>query len=112
MQVDFDKGVIKPLKSRVFYANEIEKAIRFFASGQHIGKILIKVRENTEDIQSCPIKVKPRSYFDRKNTIVLLGGLGGVGLELIDWFIFRGCRQLLISSGRGISNNYQKLKIR
>lgn len=41
----------------------------------------------------------------------LSGGLGGLGLELIDWLILRGARNLVISSRKGITTRYQSWKI-
>lgn len=112
MDNDIKNGVIKPLKSQVFFPNEVEKAFRFVASGQHTGKVLVKIRENENSLESCPLEVKPRVYFDPDKSIVLLGGLGGIGLELIEWLAARGCRKLLISSSRGVSNNHQRIKLR
>lgn len=43
---------------------------------------------------------------------VVIGGLGGFGLELIDWLILRGARKVVINSRRGISNGYQSTRIR
>ncbi|KAG5675543.1 hypothetical protein PVAND_005439 [Polypedilum vanderplanki] len=109
---DINAGIIKPLKTTVFEASEIEQAFRFMGSGKHIGKVLLKMRNNPDDIESLPIKLNPRVYCDAEETYVLVGGLGGFGLELADWLILRGCRKLLISSGRGITNAYQASRIK
>lgn len=39
------KGSIKPLVRTVFGRNEVEKAFRFMAGGKHMGKVLVKIRE-------------------------------------------------------------------
>lgn len=103
---------MKPLKTNVFEANDIEQAFRFMASGRHIGKVLLKVRENPTDVESLPISTKPRTYCDSNESFIIIGGLGGFGLELADWLILRGCRKLLLSSSRGISNAYQASRIK
>ncbi len=36
-------GVVRPLHSNVFNANEIEQAFRFMSQGKHMGKVVIKV---------------------------------------------------------------------
>jgi fatty acid synthase len=64
MQRDISKGIIKPLKTKVFPASEIEKAFRFMGSGKHIGKILLQMREHENDEFSLPISVQPRIYCD------------------------------------------------
>jgi fatty acid synthase len=111
VQRDIDAGIVKPLNANVFEANEIEQAFRFMASGKHIGKVLLKMRENPSDVTSLPIKMIPRVYCDVTESYILVGGLGGFGLELADWLILRGCKKLLLSSGRGITNAYQSSRI-
>lgn len=109
---DLQKGVIKPLKTNVFPASEIESAFRYLASGKHVGKVLLAVRENENDIFTYPIKVVPRIYCNPDSTYIIPGGLGGFGLELSDWLILRGCRKLVLSSSRGISKPYQAYRIK
>lgn len=43
---------------------------------------------------------------------IVVGGLGGFGLELADWLIMRGARKVLLTSRRGISNGYQSSRLR
>lgn len=100
------------MKTNVFDASDVEQAFRFMASGRHIGKVLIKMRENPSDVNSLPISVLPKVYCDSKESFILIGGLGGFGLELADWLILRGCRKLVLSSSRGISNAYQSARIK
>lgn len=100
------------MKTNVFEASEVEQAFRFMASGKHIGKVLLKIRENATDVKSLPIGVVPRIYCDQNETFVLVGGLGGFGLELADWLILRGCRKLVLSSSRGVTNAYQASRIK
>lgn len=109
---DIKSGIIKPLKTTVYEASEVEKAIRFLASGKHVGKIVLKVRENENDLVTLPISIVPRVYCNPNFTYIIPGGLGGFGLELADWLILRGCRKLVLSSSSGIKNAYQSLKIK
>lgn len=81
------------------------------ASGRHMGKVLLKIREQPDDVVSQPIAADPRVYCDPNQSIVLVGGLGGFGLELADFLVLRGCRKLVMSSSRGISNGYQRKRI-
>jgi fatty acid synthase, animal type len=96
----------------VFRADNIEKAFRFLASGKHIGKVLIKIREHEDDIETIPIDVKHQVFFQEKQSCIIVGGLGGFGLELADWLVIRGCRNLVMSSSRGITNGYQAARIK
>ena len=49
MERDLQKGIIKPLKTTSFNACDIEQAFRFLASGKHMGKVVLKLRENETD---------------------------------------------------------------
>jgi fatty acid synthase len=112
VQKDIDAGIVKPLNANVFDAQDIEQAFRFMASGKHIGKVLLKMRNNANDDTSLPLKMIPRVYCHENESYILVGGLGGFGLELADWLILRGCRKLLLSSGRGVTNSYQASRIK
>lgn len=64
---------------------------------------------SVEILEFCKILPLQNLYFDL--CFKLSGGLGGLGLELIDWLILRGARNLIISSRRGITTGYQRWKI-
>jgi fatty acid synthase len=64
IQIDISRGIVKPLRTTVFPAAEIEKAFRFMGSGKHIGKILLQMREHENDEQSLPLSVRSRIYCD------------------------------------------------
>lgn len=112
LETDIKRGIIKPLRTTIFKADEIEQAFRFIASGKHIGKVLLKIRENEADKETLPISVVPRIYFNPKHSYIVSGGLGGFGLELVDWMAMRGCRKVILSSSRGITKQYQSYRIR
>lgn len=112
VQNDIKSGIIVPLKTTVFAANEIEQAFRYLASGKHVGKVLLQIRENENDVSTFPIPVVPRVYCNPNFSYIIPGGLGGFGLELADWLILRGCRKLVLSSSRGITKPYQAYRIK
>lgn len=112
IQRDLKSGIIQPLHSTVFKANEIEKAYRYLSTGQHIGKVLIQIREKPTDELTLPIRALLRTYFDSNKVYIILGGLGGFGLELADWMVLRGARKLVLNSTRGISSRYQSYRIK
>lgn len=112
MQNDMNAGIIVPLKTTVFDASEVQQAFRFLASAKHIGKVLVKVRENEESHESLPISLQPRISFNPNLCYIIPGGLGGVGMEFADWMTMRECKKLVLSSSRGISSSYQNYRIR
>ncbi|RLU24885.1 hypothetical protein DMN91_002976 [Ooceraea biroi] len=76
-------GAVKPLVRTVFEREELTTAFRYMTTRKHVGK---------------------KSYL-------LLGGLGGVGLELADWLILRGARNLVLTSRTGVKTGYQRSRI-
>ncbi|XP_070507532.1 fatty acid synthase-like [Chironomus tepperi] len=112
MAEDMKSGIIKPIDYKVFNANEIEDAFRFLTAGKHIGKVLVKVRENESSIETLPIKCIPTIHCYENESCIIVGGLGGFGLELADLLVLRGCKNLVLSSSRGIVNSYQAYRIR
>ncbi|XP_055593804.1 fatty acid synthase-like [Uranotaenia lowii] len=105
------QGLVKPLRATVYEADELEKAVRFLASGKHIGKVLLKIREREMDSETLPISYVPRVYCNPEQVCIIVGGLGGFGMELADWLIIRGCRKLVLSTSRGITRSYQEYRI-
>ncbi|XP_050457757.1 fatty acid synthase-like isoform X2 [Cataglyphis hispanica] len=103
-------GAIQPISRTVFQRDEIESAFRYMAAGKHIGKIIIKIHKEDEFI-NAPIPALPRYYCLANKTYVIFGGLGGFGLELADWLIIKGAKNLVLVSRTGVKNGYQQMKI-
>lgn len=112
VDADIKSGIIQPIFSTVFPVNELEKAYRYLSTGKHVGKVVMKIREEPFALSTVAIKVLPRVYFDSSLVYVVPGGLGGFGMELADWMIIRGARRFLMSSSRGISKTYQSYRIK
>ncbi|XP_030748839.1 fatty acid synthase-like [Sitophilus oryzae] len=109
-------GHVKPLNSTVFHMNQAEEAFRYMTSGKHIGKVMFEIREEEKGIivghpSSALYSCIPRYYCDSKRTYIICGGLGGFGLELADWLVLRGCRNLVLTSRTGIKTGYQAYRI-
>ncbi|CAL7936070.1 unnamed protein product [Xylocopa violacea] len=109
MNIRLKKGIIKPLKRHCFGKDQVEEAFRFMAAGKHIGKILIKITDE-ETPFNTPILAYPRFYPAENKSYVLIGGLGGLGLEFADWLVLRGAKNLVMVSRSGIKTGYQKLR--
>ncbi|CAH0393331.1 unnamed protein product [Bemisia tabaci] len=109
-------GAIRPLPVTLFNENEVEQAFRFIATGAHIGKVVLKIRseESRETLPATPkfVPAIPRTYIKAEKSYLLVGGLGGFGLELTNWLIERGATKVVLTSRRGIRNGYQSLCVR
>ncbi|KAI8423475.1 hypothetical protein MSG28_012596 [Choristoneura fumiferana] len=108
-------GAVRPLPTTVYADCQLEQAFRYMATGKHIGKVLIRIREEESGGHSPPprlLPALPRTYMHPAKSYVLVGGLGGFGLELCDWLIKRGARTLILNSRSGVSTGYQAWRIR
>ncbi|XP_072763054.1 fatty acid synthase-like [Anoplolepis gracilipes] len=103
-------GKIKPLRVKVFAKSEIEAAFRYMASGKHIGKIILKIQEKDQSLNKL-VMTHRRYYCLSDRSYIILGGLGGFGLELTDWLILRGAKNVVLISRTGIKNGYQRMRV-
>uniref|UniRef100_A0A6P7GXN3 Fatty acid synthase-like n=1 Tax=Diabrotica virgifera virgifera TaxID=50390 RepID=A0A6P7GXN3_DIAVI len=103
-------GVVKPLPSVLFEESQIESAFRFLASGKHKGKVVIEIRKEelypvNKPIRSIP--ATPKLCLDSQESYIIIGGLGGFGLELAGWLIKKGATKIVINSRRDVLNGLQ-----
>lgn len=112
-------GAVRPLPVTVFNDKQVEQAFRFMASGKHIGKVVVKVRQEEEgggkgriDTAVRLMTSIPRTYMHKEKSYIIVGGLGGFGLELANWMVMRGACKLVLTSRSGIKTGYQSLMIR
>lgn len=86
------------------------------ASGKHIGKVVIKVREEEQQKSMQPttklMNAISRTYMHKEKSYILVGGLGGFGLEFANWMVSRGAMKIVLTSRSGIKTGYQSLMIR
>lgn len=109
---DITMGIIQPLESTVFQMDEIAQAFGVVSTGQQIGKVLLQMRPNGDEDGTVAIRSMPIAYFAADKVYIILGGLGGLGLELANWMVLRGARLLVLSSSRGLSSQYQSYRMR
>lgn len=112
MKKDLERGVIQPLPSTLFKADDVDNAFKFLTTGECAGKVLVQIGHQENSECSSSITVWRRALFEPELVYVLVGGLGGFGLELADWMIMRGARILVFCSRRGVSDQYQQFRIR
>ncbi|XP_031358293.1 fatty acid synthase-like [Photinus pyralis] len=105
------QGAVKPLHITTFNMDQVEEAYRYMAAGKHIGKVVVKIRDEKQQSPGL-FKALPRFSCDPSMTYIILGGLGGFGLELVDWLILRGARKLVLVSRSGVRNGYAASRLR
>ncbi|XP_037047414.1 fatty acid synthase-like isoform X2 [Bradysia coprophila] len=112
LQRDIDNGMVLSFKSKVFAANQIQNASQELLNKNSTNrKIVIQVREQMHDVETLPVPVWPTVLFKPNSVYIVIGGLGGIGLELSNWMIKRGCRKLVLCSRNGIKNSYQEYRV-
>ena len=109
------KGVIVPLERTIFDINSIEKGFRYMTSGKHIGKVVIKIRDEESDryaiIKWLSVQAILCTIFKPNKCYIIIGGLGGFGLELLQWMVEKGARKLVVNARNGLNNNFKKYSI-
>ncbi|XP_074602370.1 fatty acid synthase-like [Brevipalpus obovatus] len=100
-----NSGEVKPLPVTVFSPLQVEEAFRHMLKGAHTGKLVLSIGS----MDSIPCQ--KRAYFWPEKCYVIIGGLGGMGLELAHWMASRGAKKIVISSRHGPKTSYQKYKL-
>ncbi|XP_025269658.1 fatty acid synthase-like [Camponotus floridanus] len=110
-----ENGVVRPLPTTVFSKQSLEEGFRFMMAGKHIGKVLLKIRDEEPQKHMLSMQTTvaaiPRTYMYPDKSYVLIGGLGGFGLELTNWMITRGARFIVLVSRTGIRTGYQMSRV-
>jgi hypothetical protein len=91
------QGLIGPISPvTCFDASDVPAAFRHMQTGQHIGKILVRM---PEDLNTLPTKdTRAEVSFSPDSAYLLSGGLGGLGRALSNWMVERGARCLVYLS--------------
>ncbi|CAH1398200.1 unnamed protein product [Nezara viridula] len=110
-------GAVRPLPTTTFNHTELEQSFRYMATGRHIGKVVLKIRnEEADRIVTHPkqllMESSPKTYMNPVKCYIIVGGLGDLGLELTQWMISRGAKKVVLVSRSGVTNGYQNMCIR
>ncbi|XP_026810325.1 fatty acid synthase-like [Rhopalosiphum maidis] len=101
-------GVVKPLPLTIYPYSDIESAFRSYATNKTGNKIIIEVSGDSPILNFAAYR---RVYFDPSKSYILSGGLGGFGMELTEWAIERGAKNIILCSRSGIQTGYQKYRV-
>lgn len=110
LETAIKEGAVKPLSRTLFETDKVEEAFRFMTNGHHVSKVIIKIK-NDNNI-STAIVASGQYYCKPDGCCIVTGGLGGIGLELVDWLIKRGGRKFILSSRSGVKDGYQASRIK
>jgi hypothetical protein len=93
----YKDGSISPLNPiSTFDAEAVQDAFRQVQDGNHIGKVVVRMPQDTSGLPSLP----PPSQLQLKSdaSYLLTGGLGGLGKVISTWLVERGARSLVFLS--------------
>ncbi|KAK4878182.1 hypothetical protein RN001_010688 [Aquatica leii] len=107
LQEGITKGYVKPLPKTVYHRDQLQNSLSL---SKHTNKIVIQIKNELVDNHS-PLNAKPRFYCDPDKVYILIGGLGGFGLELTDWLITRNAKKIILVSRSGVTTGYQSYKL-
>ena len=110
-------NVVKPFNANKYSAEEVNQAIELMSSDNKIEKIILEVRpeimkeSNKQLMNELVVSAVHNTQFLRDRTYIIVGGLGGFGLELSQWLVERGAQHLVLTSRSGIKNYFQEFTI-
>ena len=81
-------------------------AFRCLQNGEHIGKIILEITQETSTISGA--RSAPRLALDSKASYILVGGFGGLGPSIATWMAEHGARSMVsLSRSAGRSGSDQ-----
>ena len=98
MLAEFTKGSFTALPYRAFDGTDVVSSFRLMQKSGHIGKIV--VRPPSAELQAVAWPRAGKELVNRAGTYLVVGGLGGLGLELADWLVAAGARSLALIGRR------------
>lgn len=89
-------GSYKYIPYKKFSMDKIHEAITLMKTGKHIGKVLLTNRN--EDGSAVSVKADKKLSFDPNRPILVVGGAGGFGSQVIEWAYRLGARRFMVTT--------------
>ncbi|RSL77235.1 hypothetical protein CEP51_009247 [Fusarium floridanum] len=100
----FEQGKLKPLEPITsFDAADIKQAFRYLQSGNHMGKVILKLPMDLSTLEARAITQSIK--FTPDAAYLLVGGSGGLGRALAIWMAEHGAKHLVFLSRSTATNN-------
>lgn len=98
MMAAFREGKLHALPYRAFGPGEVVSAFRSMQKSAHVGKVLVHPPEpETVRIEDA---ATGQFHASSTKTHVIIGGQGGLGLEMAEWLVDAGARQIALLGRR------------
>ena len=95
LRQQFTNQELSPLPHKVFPIQSADEAFRYMAQAKHIGKVVISLPANNSI-------VKPDGCY------LITGGLGALGLQVANWLVEEGAKNLILVGRSKPSENAQQ----
>lgn len=99
-----DQGYLLPLPITIYGADKLAEGFASIQNSEHIGKVVI-------DLKQTPLvsAIYPREHrLNPDNTVLITGGLGGVGLMYANWCADQGVKRLALLGRKGANTEETK----
>ena len=108
----FETGELNPLPLRVFPLKEVASGFRYMAQAKHIGKIVFSHSKCGEGLTCLPgyTASDGQISFTGDGSYLITGGLGGLGLQVAQWLVGRGAKDLVLM-GRSAASSEVNQKL-
>ncbi len=101
-----DTAELPILPTKVFSPNQISEAFSFIEEDEYVGNLVIDFQN-----QSIEIEHQTKSVFKADKSYLISGGTKGLGLEIGNWMIDKGARNLVLLSRSGDKDPLVRAKI-
>ncbi|PYI01233.1 ketoacyl-synt-domain-containing protein [Aspergillus sclerotiicarbonarius CBS 121057] len=98
-----DRGCRPASPIQVMSYSEISQALQRLASGQTVGKVVLKATDR-DVVMTAPPPVPPIQFVEAA-TYVIVGGMGGIGQYIALWMADHGARHFLFLSRQGADHS-------
>jgi len=85
-------GVVRPFESVIYCMGQIEEAFRYVGNGDRVERAVI----NMDGHARAQIPTTRRLSFSSVKSYIVVGGVGGFGLQLAYWLIEHGARNVVL----------------
>ena len=103
----FNDTRFKPLPYRLYESSEIIEAFRLMQQSGHIGKIIVKA-PHQQLLGNAVANSEHDFVLDGEGAHIIIGGMGGFGLEAALWLADHGARSIILTSRSGSINEQAK----
>ncbi|OWF51822.1 Fatty acid synthase [Mizuhopecten yessoensis] len=113
IQQGIQNNTIKPLPFTTYPPHKLKEAFDAMTTEKgSASKILVEMVPSTPS-KNLPgdIPLLLQCFCPANKSYIITGGLGGFGIELAQWLIDNGARNIILVSRSGVKNSYQARKL-